>query len=819
MPIQAFTRLHLPTVFLIAVLQSCEKTKHNSTTLVDWVPQNTSFVLQLNNSNEIDGAMKNNPVLKSLLKDSPLLSEITMPIGAETNPTKIISFTPYGKDEKSLNIVYKSPLDSTYLALPSVEYSGQKIYSAKRDDQTIFTSFIDGFVLHSDTKIILENCIRNYQQKAKGISENAFYTIARTADENAPMSLHFKGNETDAFEQIMGQLPLFPKIGDSWASVDFLFSPKTVEADGLSQVIDSVGDPVGILHSSSAKKTVIPQAVPIQAASVLIMTIDNVQLLEDKFKKWVLFHNLATLSTDLSALEGVDELGQVRLNDEFGLIFHLRDEASAEANFIPESQQKKYRDTGYFKTSLPRELNLLMMSLGEQVNVKWVAKLDDFLFFAESEGGIKSLIAGYKDQKTLENSTTFKQFSEETLSEKSSLLWIGNNFYLKKSQGDRAFWKDLDTSKYPFSAFQGVIENDYMHLHFRLHYNEKELPQATATNVGIISLEAPIATAPLWLKNHRTKEKDIAVQDEKNVLYLYSNAGTLYWKKQLSGRIQGAIQQVDLYKNGRLQMAFRTEDRFYILDRNGKVVPPFDKKISDELPIQPLAVFDYDQSRNYRFVLAQGKSVQMLDGKGKRVNGFTYTKSDGPLITAPKHIRIDQKDYIVVQEQNSVPKILSRTGKPRVKIKSTFTPSGENIFAYLKTFTTTDADGNLIQIDGKGNVLSSPLELKNGHRITATTKSLVTLSENILTVKGIPVDLPFGQYSAPKIFYLNNTIYVAVTDLDADKVFLFYSDGRPVPGFPVYGTSSIDLSNADKDDALEFVVQAEQKDVLIYKIK
>ena len=54
------------------------------------------------------------------------------------------------------------------------------------------------------------------------------------------------------------------------------------------------------------------------------MTIDNVQLLEDKFKKWVLFHNLATLSTDLSALEGVDELGQVRLNDEFGLIFHLR---------------------------------------------------------------------------------------------------------------------------------------------------------------------------------------------------------------------------------------------------------------------------------------------------------------------------------------------------------------------------------------------------------------------------------------------------------------------------------------------------------------
>ena len=174
MPFQAFTRSFLPTIFLIAVLQSCEKTKYNSTTLVDWVPQNTSFVLQLNNPNEIDGAMKNNPVLKSLLKDSPLLSKITMPIGAEMNATKIISVTPYGKEEKSLNIVYKSPLDSTYLALPSVEYSGQKIYSAKRDDQTIFTSFIDGFILHSDTKIILKTAFAITSKKQKVFQKMLF---------------------------------------------------------------------------------------------------------------------------------------------------------------------------------------------------------------------------------------------------------------------------------------------------------------------------------------------------------------------------------------------------------------------------------------------------------------------------------------------------------------------------------------------------------------------------------------------------------------------------------------------------------------------
>ena len=53
----------------------------------------------------------------------------------------------------------------------------------------------------------------------------------------------------------------------------------------------------------------------------------------------------------------------------------------------------------------------------------------------------------------------------------------------------------------------------------------------------------------------------------------------LYWKKQLSGKIIGSIQQVDLYKNNRWQLAFRTADRMMILDRNGKIVKPFNIKL------------------------------------------------------------------------------------------------------------------------------------------------------------------------------------------------------------------------------------------------
>ena len=253
------------------------------------------------------------------------------------------------------------------------------------------------------------------------------------------------------------------------------------------------------------------------------------------------------------------------------------------------------------------------MSLGEQVNAEWVAKIDDFLFFAESEAGIKTLIAAYKDEKTLEKSLAFQRFAEETLSDKSNLLWIGNTAAIKKQFSEKTFWKAIESDKIPYIAFQGVVENDYMHLHYRLSQNEIKQNDKTTTNVALISLKNTVSTKPQWLKNHRTKERDIAVQDEQNILYLYSNTGTLFWKKQLEGKIIGDIQQVDLYKNGRLQMAFRTAERFYILDRNGKVVPPFNKKIKTNSTAQPLAIFDYDQSRNYRFVLAQDQNLLMLD--------------------------------------------------------------------------------------------------------------------------------------------------------------------------------------------------------------
>ena len=44
------------------------------------------------------------------------------------------------------------------------------------------------------------------------------------------------------------------------------------------------------------------------------------------------------------------------------------------------------------------------------------------------------------------------------------------------------------------------------------------------------------------------------------------------------------------------------------------------------------------------------------------------------------------------------------------------------------------------------------------------------------------------------------------------------SNGKKVDGFPVYGNGAVDLSNSDKDKALELLVTAEDNSLLVYEI-
>ena len=175
------------------------------------------------------------------------------------------------------------------------------------------------------------------------------------------------------------------------------------------------------------------------------------------------------------------------------------------------------------------------------------------------------------------------------------------------------------------------------------------------------------------------------------------------------------------------------------------------------------------------------------------------------------------KDYIVFSAGNEL-KLLDRRGTIRVKVKEPIDFSGEAIYFYNSLFTTTNTKGDLIQVNSKGNVSRQTLGLDAKHDITSSSKTLVTRSENKLSIKSNSVELEYGSYSPPSLFYLRDKIYISITDLQAQKIWLFDSQAKPFASVPVFGTSAIDLANADADAPLEFVTKGDSNSLIMYQL-
>ena len=185
-------------------------------------------------------------------------------------------------------------------------------------------------------------------------------------------------------------------------------------------------------------------------------------------------------------------------------------------------------------------------------------------------------------------------------------------------------------------------------------------------------------------------------------------------------------------------------------------------------------------------------------------------------ITLRKHFRINNQDYIVFAAGNSL-KILNRRGQSRVRVNETIDFSSNAIYKYNDQFTTTSKSGDLVQVNLKGAVSKQSLSLGSNHYISTTSKTLASIDDNKFTIKQRTQELDFGNYTAPNIFYINDKIYITLTDLQAQKIYMFDSQSKPIANFPVYGTSSIDFANIDSDHNLEFVTKGEANSIIVYQ--
>ncbi|MBN4085178.1 ribonuclease HII [Flavobacteriaceae bacterium AH-315-B10] len=771
---------------LVAILFSCNNSKKRTTKLFYLIPENTSLVIKINDLETFKNDIKNNDFINKL-PSSDLQKEIS----------KLLDNL---KTNNPILVCLNNKTDYTIIT----KHHDSLFTISNADSLQIYSKIIDSIYVSSSSQIFLDNLKPN---------ENLiFESIYKTTNSNSSFSI-FANNKSAHLENSI-TLEGFDAFFN-WMSLDVEISPDEITFNGHEITNDTVPRLLKAFKNTVPQENTIQHITPSNSNGFLSLTFDDFDLFYKNSRNF--YGNSLESLSNYDLFQSINEVGEIYFDVETVVVLNSIDASDTkEALQDHQNEVSNFRTIPVFEYSNSEIFNAVFGSYINYEIRSYYTILDNFFVFANTIEQLQHIITNYQNGTTFANTNAFKD-AMISLSDESSLLVFANSTKLKEiiSSITNENSNNLKLNDYKASAIQFVQDDGFIHINGVIKKNKSRALQNSVSEEFNVTLDADIIMQPHFVTNHRSKQKEIVVQDVNNNLYLISNSGKVLWKKRLNGNILGQIEQVDLYKNGRLQLAFTTPKRIYIIDRNGNDVPPFPLKFNSEIT-QPLSIFDYDNNKNYRFLVTQGKFLLMYNKSAKNVSGFRYSNTGNNISTSPKHFRIGNKDYIVFASGKKM-MILNRKGQSRIKVKEDIDFSGNSIFKYKDRFTTTSSTGELIQVNTKGAVSKQSLNLNKNHFVVTTDKTLVTLSENNLNIKQKTYELDFGNYTAPKIFYLNDKIYISLTDLQTQKVYLLDSQARLLNNFPVYGNSLIDLANIDNDNKLEFVVIGETNNIIVYK--
>ncbi len=351
--------------------------------------------------------------------------------------------------------------------------------------------------------------------------------------------------------------------------------------------------------------------------------------------------------------------------------------------------------------------------------------------------------------------------------------------------------------------------------------NQSEHSVAKSSEIWSISLDGTFTRKPELVVNHYSSEKEIIIQDTENNLYLISAAGKILWRKALNEEIIGEIKQIDLFKNGKLQLIFATSKSIHLLDRNGKYVDAFPIKLPAPAS-SALSIFDYDKDRNYRLTIAcEDGLIYNYTTEGKKTKGWKYKKSD-QAIAWLDHFKLGSKDYIIAIGKQGEIQLLQRNGTTRqeVKVKAEDWMQG-SVYLHLQAtinesgllFADNSGQVNSLTFGGKKQKLFSPSPSAHSliledvdndgspEALALDSKSLsvyrldgtVSWKKEFEESPGVPGIYRFGRR--------DNRIGIQA----GDEIWLLDEKGEACAGFPLTGNTPLTIGDLKRNGELQMI--------------
>ena len=811
----------------------------------------------------INTILKDNNQFRKVLLNKPVL--VAFNVEGKSNIGCLFVSSLSNRKEKSelLNFFNNLPSSKGTISKGTISkrvYDNEEIYQIKSGKSSFSFAFKDGIFLFSRYSLFIEEAIR--QIVAENLMDNQqFKDLYKTVSSNSDFNIYINHDKFPTFLanaipwEFRKKLQLTRSFAD-WSELDVNISQSELLLNGYSFSNDSNNNYLNVFRSQKAIHSDMPDVLSANTSLFVNLSIENLDVFfkdyEEYLKKQGLYYSR---ETKLKTIERYSKAPFLKLFKEVAkenfavayetvtqneptqnrfFIVEVKGQSIAKEKILPvlenfakvhktnlQKRQSSYqiqndRSFTIYQFPFPELPELLFGQAFSGVESQYLCFYDNYLLFADNSTALKNYIHDLVLSETLGNDIHFQKFNQQMANRSSFYFYadISKAFYLSNCYLRENLVKAIDENEqsirkfhafgWQFSENSGQFLNT---LYLKFDPVLKEEPQT----VWQSKLDSTVAIKPQLVINHTDKKnKEVIIQDNKNNLYLINKEGVSLWKIKLPGKIMSEIYQVDYYRNGKLQYLFSTKNQMHLIDRNGNNVARF--PINFRSPAtNGLAVFDYDNNRNYRFFIAcENKQVYAYDREGKLINGWDFKGTDGLVRNPLKHFRVNNKDYIVCADQYKT-YILDRRGNTRVKTTDNFEHSGNDLYlANVKgqeAIATTDVNGviHLQYFDGKNENLKiqdfAKTHFFNAEDLNGNGKSdfvfadgnkLYAFTEN--GKKMFEREFNDNISSTPNIYmFANNNRKVGVVCRAENRVYLVNNDGSLYDGFPLHGNTDFTI--------------------------
>lgn len=459
----------------------------------------------------------------------------------------------------------------------------------------------------------------------------------------------------------------------------------------------------------------INQVIPVNAISVVEHRINNFTTWRKRQRQLVA--KTGKLAEGITSASWVQAFGnelevarcEVKQPDSTVTVFFA--EISGDVNALPVTA---WADTSFydahagvqlFKSMPAFDVTTALWPVAGEEQLPYYAHFDNYIIWGESIKVLKSVIDDIQSERTLTKSLAWNNFLGSAAQE--------SNMNVIASRG--GFNKFVSASGMPFNTNKVDKAIAYFsNLGDRFYSGcllSMDPPSTRSVGLAtLMKLEAPVMARPSWVANHESGQDEILVQDSTGRLSLIGDS-KVQWQLPLPASITDEVEQVDYFRNRKLQYLFLCNNAIYLVDRLGRVVDGFPKSVPAS-DAKLLRVVDYDKSRNYRFLTVNKQgNIYLLDKDGKALEGWA-PKSVGSNIADAGHYRLAGKDFLYALSENGVLSLFNRRGDaiPGFPVdlklrqcKAVVVVEGRN--AAQSYFVLCDADGMLYHVSFTGKVL------------------------------------------------------------------------------------------------------------------